>query len=628
MSKKEKNKVDMLNYDAQGNVIPAFPVGKGAKRDAKKSSVGFSIAAVILQILAFVPIIACTIPLALKGYGLAPNYTIWHFVGTIVAGLFGLIFMVIALVVQRKKSKSSVRTQTVKLLITFICLTCVFGLVLSYGLPDIVNSLTQTTLRMEDLYYLSESQMETNLSLERIFIRENILNGTLADHKYAYSDMEAHQEENGTIVSYDNEFIDKKWKEYKEMSVEGLDALIESMQKDQFKYELYECIYQSYILTDYDYAFKWKLDTGISDSRERKALAVAMVDYIYQDTLYEDYLEEGFGNPVLDGLLGNEYSEVKKLFDANWDNLTQDGYNTFDDPLLFYAQMSSRMTVPVVVRLLLDDTWTYTQPVYGSDGTKYYKEDGNYLFEMYDSTAWAAYEAIMDGKSDDEKYPYSGTLFNGKAMNYGYYNNPSDPDDLYNGWMIFADGTVKRPVKWCVLDMDGNVMSVAKLDITNLSVAGLDLGGLITTALDSFPEIVDALGSLLTDDVAGLLRYATNGAVLGVSLFINDSGQLEINILPNNITFGVLGYMKHSWVQSNGLLMAVFGLASLRNYLYIFGAVGAILIVASGALRECGKKTRERGEIAKDRVLRAKAAKKHKESQSEAQAEGEAPATA
>ncbi len=613
MSKKEKTKTNMLNYDADGNVIPAFPVDPRTKRDAKKSSVGFSAVAAILQILAFLPLVICPIFFAVEAYELAPNYSFWHFIGVILAGVLGLVFMAIALTVQRKKSKSSIRTQTVKVLIAFVCLTSVFGVVFTYVLPDLINMATQATIRTEALLYNAETQLETNLSLERQFIRSNILNGTLADHKYAYADLEAHEEENGTIIRYKNEYINTRWNEYKSMSIQALDEIIEELKEEKLKQELYDFIYEQYILTDYDYAFKWALNTGMNDTRERKALAVAMVDYIYEEDIYENYMKEGFG----DGLFTK--TEARQLFDANFDNFNQDGYLTFDDPLLLFAQLGPRMTVPVIMRLILDNTFQYTQPSYREDGTKYYEEDGNFLFEMYDSETKALYDA-MGGT-----YTEQGKLFNGTEMKYGYYNNTSDPDDIRNGWMVFEDGTVKRPVKWVVLDMDGKPMAITSLDINNLNVAGLELGGILTTVLDSFPEIIDALGGLLTEDLYDVLRYATNGAVLNINLCLNDEGMLEINLLPNNTTYGLLGYMQESWIQSNHLLMAVMQVSSMRNWFYICGAIGSVLVVASGVMRECGKRTRDRSEIAKDRILRAKAAQKHEE---QTKAEQETPATA
>ena len=61
-----------------------------------------------------------------------------------------------------------------------------------------------------------------------------------------------------------------------------------------------------------------------------------------------------------------------------------------------------------------------------------------------------------------------------------------------------------------------------------------------------------------------------------------------------NTVYGMLGYMQASWIQSNGLLMAVINLLGLRNYLYIFGGIGIVLIILATILREAEKYANER----------------------------------
>ena len=52
---------DMLNRDKDGNVIPAFPVSKRTKRDQSKTSVLFSVAAILLHVLAYLPIVIVSV---------------------------------------------------------------------------------------------------------------------------------------------------------------------------------------------------------------------------------------------------------------------------------------------------------------------------------------------------------------------------------------------------------------------------------------------------------------------------------------------------------------------------------------------------------------------------------------
>ena len=94
---------DMLNRDKDGNVIPAFPVSKRTKRDQSKTSVLFSVAAILLHVLAYLPIVIVSVVLGVKCYNLMPYYSFWPFVGVILAGILGLVFMTVALVVNRKK---------------------------------------------------------------------------------------------------------------------------------------------------------------------------------------------------------------------------------------------------------------------------------------------------------------------------------------------------------------------------------------------------------------------------------------------------------------------------------------------------------------------------------------------
>lgn len=97
---------DMLNRDENGNVIPAFPVSNRTKRDQSKTSVLFSVAAILLHVLAYLPIVIVSVVLGVKCYNLMPYYSFWPFVGVILAGVLGLVFMTVALVVNRKKSKA------------------------------------------------------------------------------------------------------------------------------------------------------------------------------------------------------------------------------------------------------------------------------------------------------------------------------------------------------------------------------------------------------------------------------------------------------------------------------------------------------------------------------------------
>ena len=491
--------------------------------------------------------------------------------------------------------------QTTKIAITFTCLTTVFALLLTYIVPDIISMATQSTLFVEDLYYNGDAQAEVNAKLDRDFIMYNLLNGNLNDHKaedgkgdYSYATLSKMTKTDE--VHYLNDDIEKGYSKYMAysttdaMDIKALDGVLSSMQQNQpRKYELYQFIYKTYVLNDYDYAFVNSLD--------RRAFALSVVDYVYANANYEALLKQGFKN-----------KKVKQLFDDNFDNFNQDGYQPFDDAMLLYAQIGSRMTIPVVLRLILNEGWSYSQGATDSQGNLQYSEDGNFLYEMYDPEAKAKFDA------QNGEYNFTGKLLGSDGVEYeAKYGFNSD------GWMIFENGIVKRPIKWLVLDMLGDPMDLTTLNINSLLggvLGGITggavpedmVGGVLANLLKSLSGIVNSIGGLVQDDLAEVIKYATGGANLNINLCIDDNGALAISISPMNAQYGMLGYMQASWVQSNNLLMAVINVIGLRNWLSIFGAVGVVLVIAAGIVRECGKRTRMRTAVARDRIIRAQTA--------------------
>lgn len=584
---------DMLNRDKDGNVIPAFPVSKRTKRDQSKTSVLFSVAAILLHVLAYLPIVIVSVVLGVKCYNLMPYYSFWPFVGVILAGILGLLFMTVALVVNRKKSKGSIRTKTVKVLIAFVCLSTGFGLILTYVFPDVIAFATQSTLYCEDLYYNGEKQAEKNAALERDLIMYNLLNGNLnnygADGKiaengdFSYKTLVAHTEDNGKIIKYKNSFINERVKSYEKTyektGINGIQVEVDALKSNARKYELYEFIYNQYVLNDYDFCFY--------NNVTRRAVALSILDYIYTYYDYEGMLKEGFNNP-----------RFKALFQQNYDSFNQDGYLTYDDPLLLYAQMSGRMTVPIVLRLILNQGWSYTQSSYNGAGGLTYTEDGNCLYQLYDP------ELVEKFKANGGKFEYTGTITdqdgNSIEVKYGFNED---------GWQMYENGVTKRPLSWLVLDMLGDPMALTTLDIANL--LGNQIYGIVQNVLNAFPTLIDGLGGLMQEDLIEVVKAAAGGAQLSIGLCIDDNGLIAINLFPMNAPYGMLGYMQATWVDSDNLLMAVINVVSLRNWMAIFGAIGAVLIIAAGVCRDMGEKTRKRTEDSRDRILRAKAAEEN-----------------
>lgn len=584
---------DMLNRDKDGNVIPAFPVSKRTKKDQSKTSVLYTVAAILLHVLAYLPIVIVSVVLGVKCYNLMPYYSFWPFVGVILAGILGLVFMTVALVVNRKKSKGSIRTKTVKVLIAFVCLSTGFGLILTYVFPDVIAFATQSTLYCEDLYYNGEKQAEKNAALERDLIMYNLLNGNLnnygADGKiaengdFSYKTLVAHTEDNGKIIKYKNSFINERVKSYEKTyektGINGIQVEVDALKSNARKYELYEFIYNQYVLNDYDFCFY--------NNVTRRAVALSILDYIYTYYDYEGMLKEGFNNP-----------RFKALFQQNYDSFNQDGYLTYDDPLLLYAQMSGRMTVPIVLRLILNQGWSYTQSSYNGAGGLTYTEDGNCLYQLYDP------ELVEKFKANGGKFEYTGTITdqdgNSIEVKYGFNED---------GWQMYENGVTKRPLSWLVLDMLGDPMALTTLDIANL--LGNQIYGIVQNMLNAFPTLIDGLGGLMQEDLIEVVKAAAGGAQLSIGLCIDDNGLIAINLFPMNAPYGMLGYMQATWVDSDNLLMAVINVVSLRNWMAIFGAIGAVLIIAAGVCRDMGEKTRKRTEDSRDRILRAKAAEEN-----------------
>ncbi|MDE6059874.1 MAG: hypothetical protein K2G31_00145 [Clostridia bacterium] len=616
---KKYKEIDIINRDNEGNVIEeSFPVSKRTKDDQRKTSVGYSLVAFLLHLLAIVPLIAVSTVLAVKCYNLTPYYSFWCFVGVIIVGVFALIYAIVTLIVTRRRSKSSIASQTAKVAITFTCLTCVFSLLLTYIVPDIIEMATQNTMFVEDLYNLGESQAEKNAKLDRDFIMYNVLNGNLNDHSdaehgdYSYKTLSKRIEneeggllftkENGVFVgtSFYNAEINASFlsylNNYKNVAQLKSEVIEPMAQAQPRKYELYQFIYNSYVLNDFDYAFY--------NDIHRPIIALSILDYEYAHSGYEALLKEGFKN-----------KKLKDLFDKNFDSFNQDGYQTFDDPLLLYAQMSGRMTVPVVLRLILNEGWMHSQPVEDADGNVYFTDEGNCLYEIYDP---ATRDALLAAKGENA-FTYTGTLMDrdGSEIEVKYGFNDE-------GWMVFENGVVKRPINWLVLDMDGNKMDLTTIDISGgvksliQSIMGAELPDatikvLFNNILARLRLLFDSAGELLTDDLQGLIEEATNGANINIGLYIDDNDNLAINIYPMNTTYGMIGYAQASWVQSNNLLMAVINVVSLRNWMSIFGAIGLLLVIAAGIIRECGRRTRLRTEVSRDRIVRAKTAKKMKD---------------
>ena len=581
--------------DEEGNVVPAFETDKKkAKKNLLKTSTGYTVFAVILYILTFLPIAGVTCVLAIKTSQLMPYYSFWPFLGVIVVGVLAIVFYLVLLLVARRHSKRSIMSQTAVLAVVYTLLTTVFSLAITYAFPDAIAVATQNTIYGEDVLYNGEKMVETNAKLERQFVMYNILNGNLGG-ELSYRDLSAHtKSDQGAILGYTNDYIQEQIDYYKyadpdrkdgrigtpasdaliSNSMERIESIIDTLKTtNPYKYEMYQFVYEQYVLNDPDFAFL--ISASNKDARERKALALSIVDYEYNNSRFEELIARGFTNNATD-----PDPELNAIFNRNYNNFNHDGYIPFDDEHLLLAQIEGRMTIPVVVHLILDDIYQYSQPSWDDDGNLIYEEEGNFLYTLYDPEARDAFEeagGVYDQKDEDE-------------VAFGYNED---------GWRIYKNGQVHRPMKWVVLDMLGEGM-----DLTTIDVANIKLLGMLPLTNLFIPAVTDTIGAFLNDDLPQVIKYAANGAELGICIRLNDEAQMEISIVSNNAKYGMLGYMQATWVSQDNLLMAVYNVVSVRNWFALFGAIGVVLVIAAGVLRDCGKKIRERGAISVDRLNR------------------------
>lgn len=472
-------------------------------------------------------------------YEKVPYYTFWPLIGLIVTVVFSLIFLVVALVVTRKKSKSSIKKQTVKMLITVLALLAVFPMVLDTIVPDIVADATQGTMVYNDVVYDYDDQATQNEDLLEKFIRLNLLNGNfegersynqiLADKEWLsayvrFTDVEeANMPKTATGIKY-YEVTDTKLKK------DAIDSTIAGYNPDQKK--LFDTIMNEYLRFDYRYN-RISLGSGYDTCvLTNQTLAIMITEALYPS--YEQLIKDGIRD-----------ERVKSLFDQNYKSMDQDGYKTFDDCLLPYAN-SSRQTIPVLVSLILSP---------------------------------------RDTRTDEEV---------GIVHKFKYF------DEVTGEW-------VEKPVTWSILDIDGKPLSI-KIEqsaLDGLDLGGIDIGeilkgsvpfdnftydelfniGIINTLADKNVANTELAAYLVFDykvnpDFNAEQKYdSTNNPY-----YVGDGFSLVVR--PMNVDRGVLGYQDMTWLQSNHLLFAVISLYSVRTVYFIVGAIAMVMIYIIGVLRQ------------------------------------------
>lgn len=545
----------------------------------QKHFVGLGFVKALCYILTFPVIVGLAFLICMKTAEGADFYSFWPYVGAIVAGLFLLVFAIVALIVNRKGSKHNAMRRTASLLICCVVLTSVFGLAFDVVFPDVIAKATSNTLYVEDVYNNGIAQAEAIKGYTRHFVRLNLVNGNY-DGTLAYQELIADDvvKENATSYKKDEDF--KAYATEKGLTTNQ--AFYEYWVADENYYtdldrELYDFIYNNYILMDYDYALKNTVD--------RKALCLALVDE-YSET-YAKLCAEGVKTNGLGALFTSGNEKMSWIFGKNYGAMDMDGYIPFnDDAGLGYAT-SNRMTIPVVIRLILNDSYTYTQPVYADDGKTIIDYDG-FMTYLYMPEIAAEYTGDFDADGRGLE------LFKASDGNYYY---------------AYDTGHVDAIVNWCVLDMLGDPMSIAEIDLGSLLGDNPIISNAVNGILSSQGEnIEDLLNEGLTNKV---IVEATGGQKLYLHLYVTDSGSIAITLLPQGIQMGYLGYQYMTWLESGNLLVTICGLMSLRNLLYIFGAVSMVMIFAIGVINSHIEKERE--QLAKEDAEKEEAEKEDAE---------------
>lgn len=524
-----------------------------------------NIVKVVLYVIGFPLFLALAALNVSKVAAEAPSYGFMAWLGLVVAGVFGLVFLIAVLINTRKKSKKSIKRQMMNLIIWAFCLLAGFGIIVDVVVPPILDDATSGTLFYEDVAYNYQEQSEYNGDLIEQFIRYNIANGNI-DPSVAYYELTSNEHAAEALVGdyvtevqmtaytnadSDGGYYDTYGDFYMPTSIgypeEDLDDIISKL--DETDKALYDFILDQYVNYDIRYSVmraintdkEWVYDANPQAGAFKKALTLQILEKM--GPVNKAAQAEGVNYKVseeLTKLMKETYNKdivtVLDLLLNNFQAMDKDGYTTLDTHCLIgYAQMDGRMTVPVIVHLLLDE-----RPI---------KSDGNTNF------------------------------------NYILYNPGTDSYDV-------------GVSKWTVLDMDGKPM---QLDLTSLlgglmnEEGNIDLSALmagVTLSVDDmFAGNLLGLDSAVYPVVGSLNELVAAEELAGTTLelflqYLPDEGTIILQIRPNNVARGVLGYQWMAWLNSGSLLFGIITVFSIRQLCFIFAGVCVISLYLIGLIRE------------------------------------------
>ena len=213
---------------------------------------------------------------------------------------------------------------------------------------------------------------------------------------------------------------------------------------------------------------------------------------------------------------------------------------------------NGRMTTPLIVRMFLNDSYSYTNPTYDKDGNVV-GYDG-FLVYLYRPEIAAQYTGEFDENGKGKE------VFLADDGNYYYAYKTGHVDTAYN---------------WCLLDLLGEPMPLAELNVGEL-IGMPDLSEIINAALASQNKnIEDLLEEGLTNRV---VATASGGQKLHLNVYITDDGNVAATLYPQGMKDGYIGYQYMAWLEMGNLIVACCSFIQSRNLLYIFGAISMVMI--------------------------------------------------
>lgn len=149
-------------------------------------------------------------------------------------------------------------------------------------------------------------------------------------------------------------------------------------------------------------------------------------------------------------------------------------------------------------------------------------------------------------------------------------------DKLHDAYIYnqYTKKLEKVQYRWTVLDMMGKPMSM-EIDTSGLSET-------ITSLIKKYSAVLN----LALDD---LIKPIANESVVGDRMNIkmtNSDNKINISIVPNNESRGVLEYQNQAWLQKNELLYMISSIMALRQLSYIYAGISIVLMIFTYMLRK------------------------------------------